>query len=210
MEINESNIKAAYEVADENTKRVLDALFGTQMAAKDEAEAKPTPTLDDYKTITSYEDACVALGITPIASSKEDDEMTVVSLQTTELLPTHLVALYKLEIISRALWGREWQPQPDAEGNNIMWYPWFALYASGEINSSVIDRGCLLAAGAYYGAYAGFGYLAADDRSSYSGAGIGFRLCQETEEKAAYFAKQFLELWAEYLAFNFTTGERLK
>lgn len=209
MEINESNIKAAYEVADENTKRVLDALFGTQMAAKDEAEAKPTPTLDDYKTITSYEDACVALGITPIASSKEDDEMTVVSLQTTELLPTHLVALYKLEIISRALWGREWQPQPDAE-NSIMWYPWFALYTSGEIDSSVIDRGCLLAAAANTGATAGFGYLHTNYRSSHSYASLGFRLCQETEEKAAYFAKQFLELWAEYLAFNFTTGERLK
>ena len=41
-------------------------------------------------------------------------------------------------------------------------------------------------------------------------ANIGFRLCQETEEKALYFGQQFVELWAEYLAFNFTTGERIK
>ena len=41
-------------------------------------------------------------------------------------------------------------------------------------------------------------------------ANFGFRLCQETEEKARYFGTQFVELWAEYLAFNFTTGERIK
>lgn len=35
-------------------------------------------------------------------------------------------------------------------------------------------------------------------------------LCQETEEKAKYFGQQFIELWAEYLKFNFTVGNRLK
>jgi hypothetical protein len=39
---------------------------------------------------------------------------------------------------------------------------------------------------------------------------FGFRLCQETEEKAKYFGQQFIELWAEYLKFNFTVGNRLK
>lgn len=33
---------------------------------------------------------------------------------------------------------------------------------------------------------------------------FGFRLCQETEEKAKYFGIQFKEIWADYLAFNFT------
>ena len=60
------------------------------------------------------------------------------------------------------------------------------------------------------GASAGFGFLAAGNRSSVAGAYIGFRLCQETEEKAKYFGQQFIELWAEYLKFNFTVGNRLK
>ena len=60
------------------------------------------------------------------------------------------------------------------------------------------------------GAGAGFGCLDANLRSSYAGAGVGFRLCQETEEKAKYFGQQFIELWAEYLKFNFTVGNRLK
>lgn len=55
-----------------------------------------------------------------------------------------------------------------------------------------------------------FGYLLASNRSSYANATFGFRLCQETEEKAKYFGQQFIELWAEYLKFNFTVGNRLK
>ena len=72
------------------------------------------------------------------------------------------------------------------------------------------QRGALLSAYAYTGAHAGFGYLNAGHRSSYAGAAFGFRFCQETEEKAKYFGQQFIELWAEYLKFNFTVGNRLK
>ena len=72
------------------------------------------------------------------------------------------------------------------------------------------QRGALLSAHAAYGATAGFGYLTADYRSSSASANVGFRLCQETEEKAKYFGQQFIELWAEYLKFNFTVGNRLK
>ena len=72
------------------------------------------------------------------------------------------------------------------------------------------QRGALLSAYAYHGASAGFGFLSAYSRSSSASAHIGFRLCQETEEKAKYFGKQFIELWAEYLKFNFTVGNRLK
>ena len=70
------------------------------------------------------------------------------------------------------------------------------------------DRGALLGAGAGNGALAGFGCLGADLRSSYSNANVGFRLCQETEEKAKYFGVQFKEIWADYLAFNFTVENK--
>ena len=70
--------------------------------------------------------------------------------------------------------------------------------------------GALLSATAANGANAGFGCLSATYRSSSAAAHVGFRLCQETEEKAKYFGQQFIELWAEYLKFNFTVGNRLK
>ena len=72
------------------------------------------------------------------------------------------------------------------------------------------QRGALLSADAGGGADAGFGSLGASHRSSGANADVGFRLCQETEEKAKYFGQQFIELWAEYLKFNFTVGNRLK
>ena len=72
------------------------------------------------------------------------------------------------------------------------------------------QRGALLSATASGGATAGFGSLSAHSRSSHATAHLGFRLCQETEEKAKYFGQQFIELWAEYLKFNFTVGNRLK
>lgn len=191
VEIEESKLQTAYANACDGVKDFMESLFGKKVfeAAK--------PTLDDYKTIRTYEDACKALG-EPIFEDPNN-------------LPNHIIALMKLETISRALWGRNWQPQPDAEGNNVFWFPWFALWTKKEVEDMKPEqRGALLSAIAYYGAIAGFGYLIAYSRSSYASANLGFRLCQETEEKAKYFGQQFIELWAEYLKFNFTVGNRLK
>lgn len=159
-----------------------------------------TPNLKDYKTIRSYEDACKALG-------ENVDEETLKKAG----VPKHIIAQMKLELICKALWGGEVKVYPDPTGERVYWYPWFALYNQNEIdNMNDKQRGCLLSAGASSGALAGFGYLAASHRSSYSHAHSGFRLCLDTEEKAEYFGKQFLELWAEAIAFNFSVGERLK
>lgn len=191
VEIEESKLQTAYANACDGVKDFMESLFGKKVfeAAK--------PTLDDYKTIRTYEDACKVLG-EPIFEDPNN-------------LPNHIIALMKLETISRALWGRNWQPQPDAEGNNVFWFPWFALWTKKEVEDMKPEqRGALLSAGAVFGAYAGFGCLDAYARSSDAYAFLGFRLCQETEEKAKYFGQQFIELWAEYLKFNFTVGNRLK
>lgn len=189
IEVTEKEVKAAFDVAKtEEMKNVLKALF-----CKDE-EGKPN--LDDYTSIKTYEDACKALG-EPVFEEPED-------------MPKHIVALMKLETISRALWGRTWMPSPDAEGSEWFYYPVFALYTQQEIENMDKDkRGGLLSAVAGYGATAGFGFLYTDSRSSCADAHYGFRLCQEDSEKAKYFGKQFLELWAEYLKFGFEVGERL-
>lgn len=208
IEIEKKNVEAAYKVADENGKKLLDALFGKAAKAN-------TPNLDDYKSIKTYEDACEALGLTPIYSDESVDRAVCEHINDhwdyRQDLPKHIKALLKLETIAKALWGRNWEPKPDASGDTWFWYPWFALWTEKEIQDLNKDqRGALLSAGANDGAYAGFGYLGTSLRSSHAGASLGFRLCQETEEKARYFGTQFVELWAEYLAFNFTTGERIK
>ena len=190
IEVTEKEVKAAFDAAkSDEVKNVLAALF-----CKPEDRIKPS--LDDYKSIKTYEDACEALGEEPVGDLGDH-------------VDKHIIALIKLETISRALWGKDWQPKPDPDGSKYFYYPWFALYTQSEMDSmSEEDRGALLGANAYAGATAGFGCLFANSRSSASYASVGFRLCQETEEKAKYFGVQFKEIWADYLAFNFTVENK--
>lgn len=212
IQIEKEKLQAAYKDACGCVKDAFEKLFGENVLET----AKPT--LDDYKTIKSYEDACDVLGLSPILSENRNKALCAQfpdHYDFRQNMPKHIIALMKLEIISRALWGKSFEPEPDAEGNKIYWYPWFALYTKDEVDRMSDEErkslcGALFGGIANAGAYAGFGYLYATNRSSYSNAIFGFRLCQETEEKAAYFGRQFIELWAEYLAYGFKVTEHLK
>ncbi len=201
--INKEKVAEVYQNASAETKEALKSLFGDESNFID----KPKPNLDDYTTIKTYEDACEALGEEPLPY-EPNPIMTLYGIDYE--VPPHIIALMKLETISRALWGRTWKPEPDADGSKQFYFPVFALYTKSEIdNMDEDERGGLLSASADPGATAGFGSLSTGLRSSSADAYSGFRLCQETREKALYFGKQFLELWAEYLKFNFEVGGRL-
>ena len=149
VEIEESKLQTAYANACDGVKDFMESLFGKKVfeAAK--------PTLDDYKTIRTYEDACVALKQDAIrVDSVNRDTTTVLTNGGDRVnMPSHIVALMKLETISRALWGRDFQPKPDGEGSKVYWYPWFAFYTKKEINDMYPEqRGALLSASAGTGA----------------------------------------------------------
>ncbi len=218
LTVSEEKIREAMSRAQsKEAKEILQALF---------PDVKKKPTLDDYTSITSYEDACEALGEYPVFSpnyvrglgGKEDEvEYCIYGREKgntqwrimVDILPRHIIALMKLETISRALWGFDWEPKPDAEGDKMFYWPWFALYTKDEIRD--IDdtkKGALLSAHANHGADAVFGCLADVSCSLFACAYFGIRLCQETEEKARYLGScHFVKLWAEYLQFNFETGD---
>lgn len=198
LKITSANYEAAYAMADDNTRKILAVLVGDNETTA--TPSRPAPSLSDYTTIRSYEDACVALG-----ESLDVEKLVAAGV------PNHIIAQMKLEHICKALWGGENKCQPTADGSKVWWYPVMALWTPGEIsNMSDDERGALLAAGAHNGAYAGFGYLYTYGRSSTASAYLGFRLCLDTEEKAEYFGKQFVELWAEAYAYNFTVGGHLE
>lgn len=198
LKITSANYEAAYAMADDNTRKILAVLVGDNETTA--TPSQPAPSLSDYTTIRSYEDACVALG----------ESMDVEKLVAAGV-PNHIIAQMKLEHICKALWGGENKCQPTADGSKVWWYPVMALWTPGEIsNMSDDERRALLSAAASAGAGAGFGYLSAYSRSSHSDADCGFRLCLDTEEKAEYFGKQFVELWAEAYAYNFTVGGHLE
>lgn len=204
LTISKEQVAEVYQNASAETREALKALFGDESNFID----KSKPTLDDYTTIKTYEDACEALSEKPLPY-EPNPIMTLYGIDYE--VPPHIIAFMKLETISRALWGKDWKPEPDAEGSKWFYYPIFALYTKSEIDNMDEDkRGDLLSANSLFGAHAGFGFLDTSTRSSAALANAGFRLCQETSEKAEYFGKQFLELWAEYLKFNFEVGGRLK
>lgn len=198
LKITSANYEAAYAMADDNTRKILAVLVGDNETTA--TPSRPAPSLSDYTTIRSYEDACVALG-----ESLDVEKLVAAGV------PNHIIAQMKLEHICKALWGGENKCQPTADGSKVWWYPVIALWTPGEIsNMSDDERGALLSALADGGAYAGFGYLHAYYRSSWTYAYGAFRLCLDTEEKAEYFGKQFVELWAEAYAYNFTVGGHLE
>lgn len=198
LKITSANYEAAYAMADDNTRKILAVLVGDNETTA--TPSRPAPSLSDYTTIRSYEDACVALG-----ESLDEDKLFAADV------PNHIVAQMKLELICKALWGGENKCQPTADGSKEWWYPVMTLWTLGEIsNMSDDERRALLSAHAGLGASAGFGYLSALSRSSWAYAGGAFRLCLDTEEKAEYFGKQFVELWAEAYAYNFTVGGHLE
>ena len=201
--INKEKVAEVYQNASAETREALITLFGDESNFID----KSKPTLDDYTTIKTYEDACEALSVEPIFNEPNP----IMNLYGVEYeVEPHIIALMKLETISRALWGKNWKPEPDAEGSKQIYFPVFALYTKSEIdNMDEDERGGLLSACANSGAISGYGCLGTTYRSSSADAYSGFRLCQETREKALYFGKQFIELWAEYLKLNFEVGGRL-
>ena len=198
LKITSANYEAAYAMADDNTRKSLAILVGDNETTA--TPSRPAPSLSDYTTIRSYEDACVALG----------ESLDVEKLVAADV-PAHIIAQMKLEHICKALWGGENKCQPTADGSKVWWYPIMALWTPNEISGMDDEqRKALLSAGAYYGATAGFGCLDANIRSSWTTADGAFRLCLDTEEKAEYFGKQFVELWAEAYAYNFTVGGHLE
>lgn len=198
LKITSANYEAAYAMADDNTRKILAVLVGDNETTA--PPSRPAPSLSDYTTIRSYEDACVALG-----ESLDVEKLVAAGV------PNHIIAQMKLEHICKALWGGENKCQPTADGSKVWWYPVMALWTPGEIsNMSDDERRALLSANADGGALAGFGSLYAYYRSSWATAYGAFRLCLDTEEKAEYFGKQFVELWAEAYAYNFTVGGHLE
>lgn len=197
--MTEAQIKAEFQGGSELFKQLLVAQFGENFFR--------TPSLDDYKSIKTYEDACTALGEEPL----NEDALLAAGADA------HVIALMKLETISKALWGRDFKPVPQAEWGGETWYyfPWFAFYSKKEVERIKENRAkyseiaALFGGDAINGASAGFGYLSTLNRPAFTRAYFGFRLCQQNEERARYFGAQFAELWAEYLAWGFKIEERI-
>lgn len=82
------------------------------------------------------------------------------------------IAYKKLKVIVKAING-EWVPDW-ANTNQRKWWPWFNLSS-------------------------GFGFSLSDFSYTDACTSVGSRLCFESEEKSDYSAKQFIQLYKEFL-----------
>lgn len=119
--------------------------------------------------IKNYEDACLALGLSPDA------------LPDVSMLPEKeqkaIIAHYKLTVIARAL-NEGWLPNW-ADSDECKYFPWFDVEEDEKKPSGF-----------------GLSYGVCGDRGTYTF--VGSRLCFKSRELAKYAAEQFIELYEDY------------
>ena len=123
----------------------------------------------DYKSITSFENACVK---TNIQVNIPDVSMI------PESLGRFIVAAYKLAIIFEAInsgWTPDW-----SNCKQYKYFPWFEVKATKAMSSGFV--------------FSDSGYF-----FTYADSHVGSRHCTDTSEKALYMGKQFQALYKDYL-----------
>lgn len=122
------------------------------------------------KKIKTFADACKKLGLDP-------QKLPEVSL-LPEKHQKSIIAFFKLIIIVEAI-NNGWTPNWN-DHNQWKYYAWFYVKASEEQP-------------------AGSGFSLSCYGCSYTVTDVGSRLCFETSEQANYAAKQFEDLYQDYL-----------
>lgn len=186
----QKNILAAYNVADENGKKMLCALF-PDVFNKTKETIDNRPVTERIKT---FEDAIAALG---------ENHPNVIAyncmVDVDEYDEPDILAYMKMRIVAAALnegWTPDW-----GNKNERKWYPWFYILTEEEYNDLDDDAKCRVVgrAGVNAGAYGGLVYSVASNVSTNSGTVYGSRLAFKSKELAEYAGKQFGELWATFL-----------
>lgn len=187
------NIKATYEAADENGKKMLRALYPDVFTQPKRAESN-RPVTERVKT---FDDACHELG---------EAHPLVQHLNLFEHhLADHLdgmddvLAYLKMRIVVAALnegWTPDW-----GNKDEYKWYPWFYILTEEEYNDLDDDTKCRVVgrASGHASAYGGLVCSDASLVSSHSGTSSGARLAFKSKELAVYAGPQFGELWASFL-----------
>lgn len=153
-------------------------------------EELTTPKYTDIKT---FEDACKALSL-----NMDFVNFAICNMKNIEGgLGKHLTAIYKLDIIRKALNGADWNPKM-AEGD--IYYGWVRVYKRSSnipsdkkiIGNFIADGQKYLLVGGFWDCiyYAGLSGFSSRYRYGSSSAGLGL-LCCKSAEIAKYMSEQF-------------------
>lgn len=155
----------------------------------DEVDNRPVT-----ERIKTFEDAIMATGMTiPL----DDNQLSY--------LPKDVVAYMKLRIIAAALNElneENFYEFPKFTTEEFRYYPWFFIYTQEEIYKMDEEKKKKLwmcGGRSNYGMRCGLTSADSYTGWSYGNAIISARLAVKTEELAAYFGMQFIDIWAEYV-----------
>lgn len=189
MDIKEENIISAYKTADDNGKKLLQALFPNTLEANKTSEKRPIT-----ERIKTFDDACEVLG--------ENNDLVKAY---KEIMPTctytdakDILAYLKLRIIAAAL-NEGWEPKFTKD--EWRYYPYFSVLTKEEyehLKDEAKGR-CVGRSSSDANAGGGLVYAVASYGSAGSSTDVGVRLAFRTKELAQYAGKQFLNIWADFI-----------
>ena len=162
----------------------------TTLVLVDEVDNRPVT-----ERIKTFEDAVKETGMT---LQFDDNQLSY--------LPKDVVAYMKLRIIAAALnelHEATLDEFPKFTTYEYRWYPWFYLYTQEEIDKMDEEKKktlWLFGGSSHHGANCGLAYALSDYAWSHSAAHVSARLAVKSEELAEYFGKQFIDIWADYVA----------
>ena len=161
-----------------------------------QAFTKEELTNPEYTNIKTFEDACIALGMNINKVARDLNNFTFLG----DGLGEHLRAIYKLDIIRKALNGADWKPKM-TKGN--IYCGWVRFYKeSSDIPSNKKIIGKFIADGQKYLLVGGFGICGYCDglgsfgsRCRYGSSHADLSLlCCKSLEIAQYMSEQFGKL----------------
>ena len=109
-----------------------------------------------------------------------------------------VLAYLKLRIITTAI-NDGWEPK--FTNDEIRWFPWFYIYTAEELKELSDEERRRVVGRAYInaGSHGGLVCSHANYASSHSYTLDGVRLAFESEEKADYAGRKFIDIYADYM-----------
>ena len=181
--INKDSLIQAYKQASEEQKKILENIFGKDMF----------PPKDIRERIKTFQDAVLMLGYY---------NQTVIDYYKLNHINSakDIIAYAKLRVIVEAL-NEGWKPTYD--GNGCLYYARFYVYTKSEYEGLDEDEkeACIIVGCSQLisDAYGGRVFAYAIYASSYEYPYHGSRLALKSVELADYCAKQFLDIWIDYI-----------
>ena len=194
--------KFYYQVINPTTKEVINPCY--EPREDQDGVAVPFKLLEkgvqivrvqakEWNQIETLEDAMYKLGLDhPLVQVYRNNKY----LQ--EDSEKDVLAYLKLRIITAAI-NDGWEPK--FTNDEIRWFPWFYIYTAEELKelSDEERKRVVGRANNNAGSNGGLVYSNADYASSDSDTNDGVRLAFESEEKAHYAGRKFIDIYADYL-----------